>query len=359
MFQYYTTVTVLSVLLMLIMLSILYTDEILKTNERRGFFIAFYLMLFEMIMEWVVTYASVNKVGFSFLYEFIIATMFFIGPNINLILAWLVYGKKGKRFINVFTTLVVLNFIIPYSTFFGDYVLYFYGENNYNPGNFFWVLVVLSLASFVFLFGSIYKTSKRYQAGNDYILLIVWFQFISGFIIQFWTGKIYVLWINNIFVFAFIYIYYSSLVNQMDVLTGLLNRRSYENQVHDIKTEAIILILDVNKFKDINDNYGHAYGDVCLIEIGKCLKKVYAHSGTCYRIGGDEFCVILTKNLDKVQEFNKQLNKVLRESRCVHGVPSVSIGYSTYTPGVSGVQKTIEDADEMMYEEKSKSRLIE
>ncbi len=359
MFQYYTTVTSLSLLLMLILLAILYSDEILRAYERRGFFIAFCLLMFELMLEWAVNYLSVNNLGYSFLYKFGIATLFCVGPSINLILAWLVYGKKGNRFVKIFTCLVVLNIIIPYSALFGDHFIYFYDSTKFKFGEYFWILVVLALASCVFLFVSIYKTSKRYQARNSYILVLVLIQFMVGFYIQFKTSSVFVLWIDSVLVFAFLYIYYSTLINQMDVLTGLLNRRSYENQVYDIRSEAIILILDVNKFKNINDTLGHAYGDLCLSEIGKALKKVYAHSGNCYRIGGDEFCVILTKNLDKVDEFNYQLKKVLRESKCQHGLPTVSAGYATFTPNVSAVQKTIEDADEMMYEEKSKSKSID
>ncbi len=158
-------------------------------------------------------------------------------------------------------------------------------------------------------------------------------------------------------VFGFLYILYSSFVSQMDILTGLLNRRSYESQVHDIKSEAIILILDANKFKAINDNYGHAYGDFCLEEIGKCLREVFAEIGSCYRIGGDEFCVILTKKIEQVDELVENLNKVLSECPSEHGLPTLSAGYSKYIPGISSVQKTIEDADEMMYLVKSKSRV--
>ncbi len=356
MFQYYTTVTGLGLLLMLVMLAILHTDEILNLYERRGFFIAFSLCIFELLLEWFLTYMSVYNIENRFIYRLGIATLFSVGPNINLILAWLIFREKSNRFIKVFFVLLTLNFIVPYSAVYGDYFIDFYNTNQYRLGDFYGVLVILMLSSCMVLFLSLYKTGKRYQTRSVYILELLFLEFLVGFLIQFITGDIFVLWINNVMIFAFIYIFYSSLVNQMDVLTGLLNRRSYENQVYDIKSKAIVLILDVNKFKDINDTYGHAYGDICLSEIGKAIKKVYHHSGNCYRIGGDEFCVILTKNLDKVEEFGEKFSNLLAESKCEHGLPTVSAGYAVFTPGESSVQKTIEDADEMMYIVKSESR---
>ncbi len=356
MFQYYTTVTGLGLLLMLVMLAILYSDEILNKYEKRGFVIAFILCIFELLLEWCLTYISVHDIERRFLYRFGIATLFSIGPNINLILAWLVLSEKNSRFVKVFFILLGLNIIVPYSVTYTDYFIYFYSTNQYKLGDFFGVLVFLTLSSCLVLFVAFCKTGKRYQTRSVYILVLLLLQFLVGFIIQFTTGDIFVLWINNVMIFAFAYIFYSSLVNQMDVLTGLLNRRSYENQVYDIKSKAIVLILDVNKFKDVNDTYGHAYGDVCLSEIGRLIKKVYLHSGNCYRIGGDEFCVILTSNLDKVEELGEKFSKLLTQSKCEHGLPTISAGYAIYIPGESSVQKTIEDADEMMYIVKSESR---
>ena len=58
----------------------------------------------------------------------------------------------------------------------------------------------------------------------------------------------------------------------------------------------MLIVFDVDDFKHVNDVYGHVKGDLCLSVIANCIKGAYAQYGYCYRIGGDEFCVLLKNN---------------------------------------------------------------
>lgn len=78
-----------------------------------------------------------------------------------------------------------------------------------------------------------------------------------------------------------VYILYSELTQKIDTLTRLLNRRSYESRLASLRGHAVIYYFDVDEFKSVNDTFGHGVGDAVLAEVGYC-----------YRIGGDEFCVI-------------------------------------------------------------------
>ena len=120
---------------------------------------------------------------------------------------------------------------------------------------------------------------------------------------------------------------------ERDALTSLLVHRQFfvlaQEAVAEARKERRSLcaaMIDVDYFKQVNDRYGHLQGDVCLAEIARCIKKAYAHCGYCYRIGGDEFCVLL-KNADRearcAQEFERQL--ALRRE-VVHCLPRVSLG---------------------------------
>ena len=74
-------------------------------------------------------------------------------------------------------------------------------------------------------------------------------------------------------------------------------------------------MFDVDDFKQINDRYGHIQGDLCLAGIAECIKKSYANFGYCYRIGGDEFCVLLKNGGNEgrcKQEFLQRLHFYLR-----------------------------------------------
>ncbi|MGM9937326.1 MAG: GGDEF domain-containing protein [Candidatus Ornithomonoglobus sp.] len=149
------------------------------------------------------------------------------------------------------------------------------------------------------------------------------------------------------------YNYRSNVVHQIDVTTRLLNRRCYERKIENMKASAYVLIFDINKFKEINDTYGHATGDMCLESVAQQIYAVYGKYGTCYRIGGDEFCVIMCKNLEKMKMLNCRFQESL-EQLCEKGIKlfGVSVGYAYYDEKKTDIQAVIEEADEMMYQNK-------
>lgn len=135
---------------------------------------------------------------------------------------------------------------------------------------------------------------------------------------------------------------------QLDSLTGLLNQNSYLNRTAEMKrTGGVLIVFDVDDFKNVNDQYGHLKGDICLSEIADCIKKVYAKLGYCYRIGGDEFCVLM-KNVDQQENCLKKFIELLEEKRSrLDFLPTVSFGSCVF----SGEDiLTIKDrADQNMY----------
>lgn len=127
------------------------------------------------------------------------------------------------------------------------------------------------------------------------------------------------------------FIYCSEMWNQLDALTGLLNQNSYLNRTAEMRRRGgVLVVFDVDDFKQINDRYGHLQGDICLAEIGRCIKKAYARSGYCYRTGSDEFCVLM-ENADQeaqcAQEFVRQLEQ---RRKAVDFLPTVSFGSAPF-----------------------------
>ena len=115
-----------------------------------------------------------------------------------------------------------------------------------------------------------------------------------------------------------------------------------------------LLQWDIDNFKQINDCYGHVQGDVCLAEIAECIKKVYANYGYCYRVGGDEFCVLL-KNSEKEgvckQEF---LWRMEEKRRKITFLPTVSYGSASFSG--EDIVEVKERADWDMYQYKSERK---
>jgi len=84
-------------------------------------------------------------------------------------------------------------------------------------------------------------------------------------------------------------------IAQHDVLTKCYNRRAFDNMLnHCILTQSFVYVLlfDIDKFKAVNDTYGHDFGDQCLIQVAHCAKKVMPKSTYISRWGGDEFAFI-------------------------------------------------------------------
>ena len=150
-------------------------------------------------------------------------------------------------------------------------------------------------------------------------------------IIQVTLPELHVTWLCVTLLSVLYFIYCSEMWNQLDALTGLLNQNSYLNRTAEMRRRGgVLVVFDVDDFKQINDRYGHLQGDLCLAEIGRCIKKAYARSGYCYRTGGDEFCVLM-ENADReaqcAQEFVRQLEQ---RRKAVDFLPTVSFGSAPF-----------------------------
>lgn len=123
--------------------------------------------------------------------------------------------------------------------------------------------------------------------------------------------------------------------------------------------DTAIVLFDVNKFKSINDNYGHKQGDIVLQQVASNIRNVFGNMGYIYRIGGDEFAMILKPGqLEKmnyllmVELLEQRLDKVRQKENPL--LPSVSMGYAIYREGMNKAN-VISLADQQMYIHKNGS----
>lgn len=147
-----------------------------------------------------------------------------------------------------------------------------------------------------------------------------------------------------------------------DWMTGLGNRQPFEEYLTEIqmgtkKFENVGLIfMDINHLKKINDEFGHAAGDEVIIGAAKCITKAFSEAGSCYRIGGDEFGVIMPNPKGECEEwFEKLDNEIAQYNRTGRYTLSIARGFSRLR-GEDGLNKSISDwkyeADYRMYENK-------
>jgi diguanylate cyclase (GGDEF)-like protein/PAS domain S-box-containing protein len=122
-----------------------------------------------------------------------------------------------------------------------------------------------------------------------------------------------------------------------------------------------LLFIDLDRFKPINDNFGHAVGDKVLLEVADRLKKMLRASDSVCRLGGDEFVILLesTVTVDGAMNVAQKTIEILNEPIIVDGIEcsiGASIGISIYPMDCQDAQTMLQHADIAMYEAKKKGR---
>ncbi|MEP6345153.1 MAG: EAL domain-containing protein, partial [Parasphingorhabdus sp.] len=153
-----------------------------------------------------------------------------------------------------------------------------------------------------------------------------------------------------------------------DMLTGLPNRvllaenvKSTIEHCQKSNTEAALLLLDLDRFKIINDTRGHHSGDALLREVAERLSKVIGPEDFAARIGGDEFAIIFSK-FESVDSINSRCSKILKaikEPYAISGVGqmiSASIGVSLIPSDGDEYEEVLRMADLAMYDAKANGR---
>ncbi len=153
----------------------------------------------------------------------------------------------------------------------------------------------------------------------------------------------------------------------LDDLTGLYNRRGFFTLVEQelkianrLKKEMLLLYLDVDHLKVINDTFGHYAGDLALIDISYILKETFRESDIIARIGGDEFIVMAIKTNDTTTEILHTRLRNNIKSYNANGKKrfriSISMGIVNYHPeSPRPIHDLLREADTLMYEQKQKN----
>ena len=148
-----------------------------------------------------------------------------------------------------------------------------------------------------------------------------------------------------------------------DIMTGLFNRRYLEYwEENEIKPQYFpisIIAADCDGLKHTNDTYGHHVGDEMIRSAAQLLKDVLADQAVMFRMGGDEFLMILN-NTDEIQVQNivDRLREIIKQTY-VKGIPlSISFGVCTMKDMITDIENAIYIADKRMYREKEEKSVL-
>ena len=154
----------------------------------------------------------------------------------------------------------------------------------------------------------------------------------------------------------------------VDTLTGVSNRivalRYLESELPYYRRHPNrslhFLMMDMDHFKHINDEYGHLEGDAALVLLAGILKKVCAnYNGVLARYGGDEFCIACGCNSVEVRTLIVSIQRELDAANAASGKPyqiEISIGCARLEPDIATVHDLIDKADQEMYHLKTRKR---
>ncbi|MCE4047597.1 putative bifunctional diguanylate cyclase/phosphodiesterase [Bacillus sp. Au-Bac7] len=151
-----------------------------------------------------------------------------------------------------------------------------------------------------------------------------------------------------------------------DVVTGLPNRRYMEKRLAQAlenncsSKKLAFILLDLDRFKHINDSLGHSYGDLLLKEVGERLSANVSPNGVVCRIGGDEYALLIENaEICKIEELAQLILKSLRESYFINNVElniTPSIGIAMYPDHGSDLDALLMKADTAMYNVKENGK---
>ncbi|MDD9267580.1 sensor domain-containing diguanylate cyclase [Paenibacillus sp. GCM10023248] len=152
-----------------------------------------------------------------------------------------------------------------------------------------------------------------------------------------------------------------SVVAQTDSLTGLYNRRTMEAYLHNLvgQNKAFaFLLIDIDRFKLVNDQEGHETGDKVLQLVASILQSCVDGRGYCFRFGGEEFVILLPdQSLEAALEEAERIRQSMETNRGYNGRKvTLSIGVAAYPLTTSEPDKLFEQADKALYRAKSGGR---
>lgn len=152
--------------------------------------------------------------------------------------------------------------------------------------------------------------------------------------------------------------------SSVDGLTGLYNRHQFDinlnqefNRSKRYKTPFTLAMIDIDHFKNINDTYGHQFGDFVLKEISQIIQNTFRKTDVVFRYGGEEITIIMpeTTSQNAILPLEKLRDKI-SEHKFNNQNVTISIGVADFNSDINTSDDILKKADEMLYSAKENGR---
>lgn len=258
-----------------------------------------------------------------------------------------------KKLNKIFAVLLGINAVLAFSSFYTHFVFYYDENNNFYRGPLGFMPFLISFIFVVFI--SLYAL-QMYRIGDKremsimllidvMVILSAWLETTFGFyfLINAVAG------VSIIFYYLFLH----TQTFKRDAMTHALNRHAFyaDLEKHE-KEECVIVSIDLNNLKQLNDSIGHSAGDEAISMVAKVFLGNITSNGSFYRVGGDEFILIDTDQ--DIQGVERQVSRI-QEMIKREGY-EIAWGAAKYCPGMN-INKVISESDRKMYEQKASTKL--
>jgi diguanylate cyclase (GGDEF)-like protein len=351
--EVYTTVVIMSSFALLVAIVSLAGNGYMDKRKKIILSVVMSLIIAANFAEWLPAYLDeLGGNGYNLIKTISKFIELSLAPAIPLLVAITIGSSRFEKYAWI---PIGLNIVLQIVSVSGTGCVFVYDPMSgaYSRGFLYYLYVGFLVLEALYVLLYVVLLSRHYQNHGLLFLLGIATLVIGGVAVQLFVPKIRLDWTCAAIGIILFYVYYNSLVSQVDPLTGLFNRRSLDVRKNHLRNPCVIIFLDVDYFKEVNDDYGHQVGDQILASVTGCLRHVYGKFGECYRFGGDEFCVILTKEYDKLDAINKKFVAEIKSARLLEErLPYVSFGSTLFDPKTETIDQAFEKADRLMYQQK-------
>lgn len=352
-FDLYTTVFLITILILVITAVDIWNNRLMSKKTAGWAVLACVMIALSTSGEFIDALLNGSGIGWTFVHLGGRFVEFCCAPVICIALAF-AYGSPIHGGVAVKSAIAHILFEIV-CVFFG---LIFYVDeiNLFHRGPLYLMYLAYFMSTVVYAFITVIRKGKAYQSDVDAVLYLILSILSVGVIIQFVDSRIRVFYLCMAVINMLLCIRNDKTMLQVDAVTGLLNRKCYDVDLSEHKGDFILYLFDVDLFKQVNDTYGHATGDLCLQTVAAIILDAFGSYGQCYRIGGDEFAAVVEMDLQQQIQAESRFRQLIKDARNHdERMPDVSFGYSRHRDD-HHIQSMIDDADENLYRNKMAGR---
>lgn len=349
----FTGLTAITVMFLLAGSLLIFHNSTVSRKARNAFLASTITLMCIALADCLCYLTDGKDPGFAALHTALLVITFCIAPAIPILIANTV---SPQRYVKWAVILLVIHAAFQLASIPGGWVFWVDAANTYHRGPLYPVYMAAYSASALYLVVESIKTGRAYQAVRVSVVFAILACMLTGVLIQVFDTTVRTTWPAVSMAVMLYFMFYSDMVLRNDVLTKLLNRRSYRDALEKPPLPFVAVVIDVDNFKGVNDTYGHAFGDECLARVAQMIRRSYGSAGLCYRTGGDEFAVIVTRDLDGTESMKEKLIGLAETARRNDGrMPGMSVGSAFADESCKDAEAVFRSADHAMYLAKKSS----